>query len=87
LFPSAIAAASDKTVLAKKDPYFSNAEVAKIYVKSYSKLVAAYTGPKQSSVGTSFRDALFTVVDGKNTKDEAWDSAIAEIRKNVGKSN
>jgi cellobiose transport system substrate-binding protein len=86
LFPSAVAAASDKTVLAKKDPYFSNAEVAKIYVKSYSKLVAAYTGPKQSSVGTSFRDALFTVVDGKKTKDEAWDAAIAEIRKNVGPS-
>lgn len=86
IFPSAVKAASDKTVLAKKDPYFSNAQVAKIYVNSYSKLVSANTGPKQSSIGTSFRDALFTVVDGKKTKEEAWDDAIAEIRKNVGRS-
>lgn len=86
LFPSAISAASDKSVLALKDPYFSNTEVAKVYVASYSKLVVQNTGPKQSSVGTSFRDALFTVVDGTKSKEVAWDDAIAEIRKNVGKS-
>lgn len=86
LFPSAMSAASDKTVLAKKDPYFSNAQVSTVYVKSYSKLVAKYSGPKASSIGTTLRDALFTVVDGKKSKDDAWDDAIAEIRKNVGVS-
>ena len=85
-FPSAVAALNDKSVQNYKDPYFSNAPVGKIYAASYQNILPGYSGPKQSSVGTSFRDALFTVVQGKNTKDEAWDAAIAEITRNVGKS-
>lgn len=85
-FPSAVASLKDKSVINYKDPYFSNAPVGKIYAASYSNILTGYTGPKQSSVGTSFRDALFTVAQGKNSKDEAWDAAIAEIRKNVGPS-
>jgi cellobiose transport system substrate-binding protein len=85
-FPSAVAAVNDASVKNYKDPYFSNAPVGKIYADSYKNILPGYSGPKGASIGTSLRDALFTVVQGKNTKEEAWDAAIAEIRKNVGPS-
>jgi cellobiose transport system substrate-binding protein len=85
-FPSAVAAVNDASVKNYKDPYFSNAPVGKIYAESYKNILPGYSGPKGASIGTSLRDALFTVVQGKNTKEEAWDAAIAEIRKNVGPS-
>jgi len=85
-FPSAVAALNDKSVQNYKDPYFSNAPVGKIYADSYKNILPSYSGPKGASIGTSFRDALFTVVQGLKSKDEAWDAAIAEIRKNVGTS-
>jgi cellobiose transport system substrate-binding protein len=85
-FPSAVAALKDTAVTSYKDAYFQNAPVGKIYSSSVATLKPAIYGTKSATIQTSFRDALATVAQGKKTGDDAWDAAIAEIKKNVGAS-
>lgn len=82
----AVAALKDASVTGFKSEFFSNAPLGKIYSSAVSTLKPAILGPKSASINTSFTDALATVAQGKKSADDAWDAAIAEIKKNAGPS-
>lgn len=83
-FPSTVAAYSDAELLAFESEYFNNAPVGAIYAEGVNTLLPLYEGPKERVIDTEFGSALGRVANGEQTPQEAYDSAIEAIKRDVG---
>ena len=83
-FPSVPALYEDEAVTGFSNPFFSDAPVGEIYSASAQGLPPSYEGPEHSTIRLIFENALDRVDEGAETPDEAWQSAIDEIARDVG---
>lgn len=83
-FPSTVAAYDDPELLDFKSEFFNNAPVGKIYAEGVKSLVPIYEGPKERVIDQEFGSALGRIANGDQTPAEAWDSAISNIKRDVG---
>jgi cellobiose transport system substrate-binding protein len=80
ILPSEPSVYRDPSVIAKTDPYFSNAPVGQIFAASADKLRPSYRGLQEADVRPEFGRALGRVEEKKQTVAEAWDEAVRKAR-------
>ena len=83
-FPSTVSAYEDAELLAFESEFFNNAPVGAIYADGVKKLVPIYEGPKERVIDQEFGAALGRIANGDQTAEEAWKSAIENIKRDVG---
>jgi len=82
-FPSTSTLYSDPVITDFVNPFFSNAPVGKIFSESVATMKAQYLGPKAGDINTAIINGLTRVEQGKQGPDEAWQQAVAEVKKLV----
>jgi cellobiose transport system substrate-binding protein len=75
----------DPKLTARKDPFFSDAPVGKIYTDSLLGLKPFPIGPDSTPIGQEFINAITNVEQGKGDPTKAWDAALANIKNAIGK--
>ncbi|MDG2497468.1 MAG: extracellular solute-binding protein [Aquiluna sp.] len=83
-FPSTVAAYESESLLSFESEYFSNAPVGEIYATGVTQLVPLYEGPKERVIDQEFGAALGRIANGDQTPGEAYESAIENIKRDVG---
>jgi cellobiose transport system substrate-binding protein len=78
--PSEPSVYKDPEVIAKTDPYFSNAPVGHIFAASADTLRPNYRGLREADVRPEFGRALGRVEEKNQTVDEAWNEAVQKSR-------
>jgi cellobiose transport system substrate-binding protein len=71
---------TDPKLVSKTDPFFSEAPIGKIYTESVTKLKPFYIGPEDGTIGTEFLNVLTSVEQGKVAPDQAWNTAMTNIK-------
>ena len=83
-FPSTVSAYSEDSLLSFESEFFNNAPVGQIYAEGVKSLVPIYEGPKERVIDQEFGSALGRIANGDQTPAEAWETAIANIKRDVG---
>ncbi len=83
-FPSTVAAYSDPELLAFESEFFNNAPIGAIYAEGIETLAPIYEGPRERIIDQEFGQALNRIANGDETPEQAWESAIANIKRDVG---
>ncbi|NUT34351.1 MAG: extracellular solute-binding protein [Hamadaea sp.] len=71
---------SDPKLLAKTDPFFSNAPIGKIYTDSVLGIKPFYIGPEDATVGSELLNTLISVEQGKVSQADAWNTAMTNVK-------
>ncbi|WP_290858905.1 extracellular solute-binding protein [Hamadaea sp.] len=71
---------SDPQLVAKTDPFFSNAPIGKIYTQSVLGIKPFYIGPEDATVGSEMLNTLVSVEQGKVAPDDAWNTALTNVK-------
>jgi cellobiose transport system substrate-binding protein len=71
---------SDPSLVAKTDPFFSNAPIGKIYTQSVVGIKPFYIGPADATVGTELLNTLTSVEQGKVSPADAWNKALTNVQ-------
>jgi len=74
----------DPALAGFKNPYFSNAPVAKIFVEGAKSLKPVYLGAKNQAVRDAIENDLRAVEQGQRSSDEAWQQAITDAKNAAG---
>jgi cellobiose transport system substrate-binding protein len=74
---------TDPQLVGKTDPFFNNAPIGKIYTQSVVGLKPFYFGPQDGPIGTEFLNTLTSVEQGKVDPANAWNTALANVKKAV----
>lgn len=83
-FPSTVAAYESDALLNFESEYFNNAPVGQIYAEGVNLLEPLYEGPKERVIDQEFGSALGRIANGDQTPEEAWETAISNIKRDVG---
>jgi cellobiose transport system substrate-binding protein len=71
---------TDPRLLAKTDPFFSDAPIGQIYTESVVNIEPFYIGPDDATIGSELLNTLTSVEQGQVAPDEAWDTALTNVR-------
>jgi cellobiose transport system substrate-binding protein len=71
---------SDPKLLAKTDPFFSDAPIGKIYTQSVVGIKPFYIGPNDATIGTELLNTLTSVEQGKVDPANAWNTALTNVK-------
>jgi cellobiose transport system substrate-binding protein len=71
---------SDPSLIAKTDPFFSNAPIGKIYTQSVVGIRPFYIGVEDGTIGTELLNTLTSVEQGKVDPANAWNTALTNVR-------
>ena len=71
---------SDPKLLAKTDPFFSNAPIGKIYTESVLEIKPFYIGPDDPTIGIELLNTLTSVEQGKVAPANAWNTALTNVK-------
>jgi cellobiose transport system substrate-binding protein len=71
---------SDPQLLAKTDPFFSDAPIGKIYTESVVNIKPFYIGPDDATIGSELLNTLTSVEQGTVAPDKAWDTALTNVK-------
>lgn len=82
--PPAPSVYEDEELLARTDPFFSDAPIGKIYTESLIGLKPFYVGPDSSTIGAEFQNAIIAVENGEMSPDSAYQTAVDNIRTALG---
>jgi len=82
-FPSARVVFDDPIVRDKRDPFFRNAPVGRLFADSARRLKPAYEGPYQFVVVTAVESVLYKVERGELAPEQAWNEAVSLVRKQL----
>jgi cellobiose transport system substrate-binding protein len=74
----------DPALLDFKNPYFSNAPVASIFVEGAANLKPVYLGAKNQAVRDAVENDLRAIEQGKKSNAEAWTQAIKDAKAAAG---
>jgi cellobiose transport system substrate-binding protein len=83
-FPSIPALYDTDEVRDFTNEFFSNAPVGQIYAENALDVVSQNIGPDYDFIDSEFVDGLGRVADGAETPDQAWESSLENIRREVG---
>ncbi|NMM17201.1 MAG: extracellular solute-binding protein [Cellulomonas sp.] len=83
-FPSTPSLYTDPALTDYKSKFFSDAPVGIIYSESAKKLKPVYEGPKERQMMREFGNALGRIDTGDETAAQAWDSALAAVKLEIG---
>jgi cellobiose transport system substrate-binding protein len=83
-FPSIPELFDTEEVRSFSNPFFNDAPVGQIYAENAERVVAQNTGPNYDAIDTEFVDGLGRIADGVESPDEAWESALTNIRSQLG---
>lgn len=84
-FPSIPEVYDEPSIQELEDEFFTRPDLGALYAEAAEEIVYAYKGSYHDSVGELFQDALGTVEDGNNTPEEAWQNAIEEAERQIGR--
>jgi cellobiose transport system substrate-binding protein len=82
--PSAPSIHSDPKLLEFKNPYFSDAPVAKIFLQGAVNLKPVYLGAKNQAVRDSIEGDLRAVERGSKSATDGWNQAIKDAKAAAG---
>jgi cellobiose transport system substrate-binding protein len=82
--PTTVANYTNPQLLAKTDPFFSDAPIGKIFTQSIVGLQSFYIGPDSAQIGTDYLSAIQNVENKKIPASQAWSSAQSAIQRDVG---
>ena len=71
---------SDPQLVERTDPFFSDAPIGKIYTQSVVGIKPFYIGPDDATIGSELLNALTSVEQGKLAPDEAWSTALTNVK-------
>ena len=71
---------SDPKLVAKTDPFFSEAPIGKIYTQSVVGIKPFYIGPDDATIGTEILNTLTSVEQGKVAPANAWNTALTNVK-------
>jgi len=71
---------SDPSLVAKTDPFFSDAPIGKIYTQSVVGIKPFYIGPEDATVGIELLNAIISVEQGKVAPTDAWTTAMTNVK-------
>jgi len=71
---------SDPKLVAKTDPFFSNAPIGKIYTQSVLGIKPFYIGPEDATVGSELLNTLISVEQGQVDPANAWNTAMTNVK-------
>jgi cellobiose transport system substrate-binding protein len=74
----------DPALLAFKNPYFSNAPVAQIFIKGAVNLKPVYLGKKNQAVRDAIENDLRSVEQGSKSPTAGWDNAVKDAKAAAG---
>jgi cellobiose transport system substrate-binding protein len=74
----------DPALLDFKNPYFSDAPVAKIFLQGATQLKPVYLGAKNQAVRDALENDLRAVESGKQSSAEGWTKAIEDAKAAAG---
>lgn len=74
----------DPKLTSLRDPFFSNAPTGIIYTDSLLGLKPFYIGPDSGAIGQEFLNAITNVEQGKGAADQAWNTALKNIKNSIG---
>jgi cellobiose transport system substrate-binding protein len=78
--PSTPSVYTDPQLVNRKEPFFSGAPVGQIYAKAVTGLKPFHLGVDDAAIGTEFLNALGSVEQGKLAPDNAWDTALKNVK-------
>lgn len=82
--PTTVANYTNPKLLAKTDPFFSDAPIGKIFTQSVADLKPSYVGPDSAQIGTDYQNAIINAENKKIPTSKAWSSALKSIKQDVG---
>jgi len=71
---------TDPQLVARTDPFFSNAPIGKIYTQSVVGIKPFYIGPEDGTIGTELLNVLTSVEQGKVDPASAWTTGLANVK-------
>ncbi len=83
-FPSVPALYEDPAITEFTNPFFNDAPVGEIYSTSAAELAPSYEGPEHATIRLIFENALDRIDDGAEDPEAAWQSALAEVSRDIG---
>jgi cellobiose transport system substrate-binding protein len=83
-FPSTPELYESEEIQGFENEFFNNAPVGPIYARNAQEVVAPVLGPAYETIDTAFEDGLGRIEDGTEPRDEAWESTIGNIGREVG---
>ena len=83
-FPSSSTAAEEPTVATATDPYFSGADIGKVFASSAENLPVATLGPKDGVIKDDFSNGILLVEQNGDSPDEAWSKTLDQIESDIG---
>lgn len=84
-FPSTPEVYDDPAIQELQDDFFLRDDLGALYAEAAEEIVYGYKGSLHEPVGTLFRDALQTIEDGTNSKEEAWNGAMEEAERQINR--
>ncbi|MCF2945511.1 extracellular solute-binding protein [Paenibacillus tarimensis] len=82
-FPSTPGIYKTESIQNKRDPYFNNAPLGKIFAEAAAMVPMVYEGPKQHEITTIMENAIFKVERGEAEPEQAWQEAMILIDRTV----
>jgi len=83
-FPSTPELYDTEPIRAFSSEFLNDAPLGEIYADNALDVVAQNVGPNYNLINQEFGQALNRVSDGLETSDEAWESALSNIRRELG---
>ncbi len=71
---------SDPKLIAKTDPFFSNAPIGRIYTQSVLGIKPFYIGPEDATVGSELLNTIISVEQGQVDPASAWTTALTNVK-------
>jgi cellobiose transport system substrate-binding protein len=81
--PSTPSVYSDPKLTGNTDAFFGGAPIGKIYTESVTGLKPFHIGLDDAAIGNEFLNALGAVEQGKLSPDQAWDTALKNVKNAV----
>ena len=83
-FPAAKSALTDSTVTSYTDPFYGDSTIGQIMAESVEKFPSFYNGPDTNAIGAAFQGVLGEVEIGNVASDDAWETALTNVKQAVG---
>ncbi|MDX8047137.1 ABC transporter substrate-binding protein [Gracilibacillus sp. S3-1-1] len=82
-FPSTPEVYDDPAIQELEDDFVNNNNLGAIYAEAAEEIVAGYKGTMHDPVNELFQDGLTSIEDGDTTPEQAWESVIEEVNRQL----
>lgn len=82
-FPATPSIYDSEEVQTYSDPFFNRDDLGSMFAEAAERVEYVYRAPETSSINSVLGDAIMSIVDGAAEPDEAWEEAIAEVKRQI----